>query len=263
MLPELEKARKLKKRLKAGEVCFGAQLALSDPVVVEIFGNAGFDWLLIDAEHSATSLPQARSMLQAGVGTSAVVLARPLAFDADEIRRFLDIGSPGLICPFINNGEEAKRLVEACRYPPAGIRGYGPRRAGFYFHSGDEYVQIADESLLISPIIESQEAIDNIDDIMSVDGIDAASIGPVDLSISLGIYLKYDDPRYAAAEQKVREACHRHGKVMGGGCYSLEHAAACVEKGDQFLLVTGDDATLVKESRRVFELLKHQTATTN
>ena len=256
MLPELEKVRKLKERLKAGETCFGAQLALTDPAVVEIFGNAGYDWLLIDGEHTGTSLPQVRAMLQAGVGTPAVVLARPLIFDADEIRRFLDNGSPGLICPFINNGEEAKRLVEACRYPPAGIRGWGPRRAGMYFHDVDEYFETANESLLISPIIESQEAIDKIDDIMSVDGIDAAAIGPVDLSISLGIYAKYDDPKYVAAEQKVREACRKHGKAMGTGCYSLDHAAACVEKGDEFLLVTGDDATLIAGSRRVLESLK-------
>ena len=256
MLPELEKARKLKERLKAGETCFGAQLALSDPVVVEIFGNAGFDWLLIDTEHSATSLPQVRAMLQAGVGTGAVVLARPLIFDPDEIRRFLDNGSPGLICPFINSGEEARRLVEACRYPPEGIRGYGPRRAGMYFHDVDEYFETANESLLISPIIESQDAIDNIEDIMSVDGIDAAAVGPMDLSISLGIFKQFDDPKYLAAVDKVREACHKHGKAMGGGCLSVEHAADCIAKGDQFLLVTGDDKALAGEARRVLESLK-------
>ena len=256
MLPELEKARKLKERLKAGEVCFGAQLALSDPAVVEIFGNAGYDWLLIDTEHSATSLPQTRAMLQAGVGTGSVVLARPLIFDPDEIRRLLDNGSPGLVCPFINNGEKARRLVEACRYPPEGIRGYGPRRAGVYFHDADEYVRTANDALFISPIIESRDAIDNIDDIMSVDGINAAAVGPMDLSMSLGVFKQFDDPKYVAAVDKVREACHKHGKAMGGGCLSIEDAADCIAKGDQFLLVTGDDTALAAEARGVLESLK-------
>ena len=133
MLPELEKARKLKEKLKAGEVCFGVQLGLSDPAVVEIFGNAGYDWLLVDTEHSATSLQQTRAMLQTGVYTNAVVLARPLVFNPDEIRRFLDNGSPGLVCPFINNGEEARRLVAACRYPPQGISRPWASASGYLF----------------------------------------------------------------------------------------------------------------------------------
>ncbi len=256
MLPELEKARKLKEKLKAGEVCFGVQLGLSDPGVVEIFGNAGYDWLLVDTEHSATSLPQTRAMLQTGVYTNAVVLTRPLVFNPDEIRRFLDNGSPGLVCPFINNGEEARRLVEACRYPPQGIRGHGPRRAGLYFNDADEYFRSANDAILISPIIESQEAIDNIDDIMSVDGIDAPVVGPNDLSISLGIFQEFDHPRYQAAIEQVREACRKYGKAMGGSCLNLEHAAECIAKGDQFLLVTGDDLALAAEARRVLERLK-------
>ena len=124
MIRELEKARKLKQKLEAGKRCFGAQIFLTEPAVVEIFGRAGFDWLLIDTEHTANNTFTTRAMLQAAAHTDAVVLARPLRLDPDEIRRFLDLGAQGILCPFINTGEEARRLVEACRYPPAGIRGY-------------------------------------------------------------------------------------------------------------------------------------------
>src|SRR5712692_9942330 len=109
-----------------------------DPAVAEIFGRAGYDWLLVDTEHSANNPVTVRSMLQAAAHTPAVLLARPLRLDIGEISRFLDLGSPGIICPFINNGEEALRLVQICRYPPAGIRGYGPRRGSVYWLDADE-----------------------------------------------------------------------------------------------------------------------------
>src|ERR1035441_10465874 len=94
MILELEKARRFKAKLKSGKHCWGAQLALSDPAVAEIFGRAGYDYLIVDTEHTSTNLPTVRAMLQAAAHTDAVLLARPLRFDADEIRRLLDLGSP-------------------------------------------------------------------------------------------------------------------------------------------------------------------------
>ena len=255
MIRELEKARRLKERLGQGKICFGAQLALSDPSVVELFGRAGYDWLLIDTEHSASSPITVRSMLQAGVHTDAVVLARPLVFDPDEIRRLLDLGSPGVVCPFINTGEEARQLVRSCRYPPAGIRGYGPRRAGMFGYDADEYYATANESLVIVAIIESKKAVDNIEDIVSVDGIDGVMIGPMDLSIDLGIFQQFEHPDYVDAVEEVRTACRRSGKAMGTGCYSLKYAAQCVAKKDPLLLVVGDDSILAQEAKRILSSL--------
>src|SRR5207253_4638909 len=120
---------------------------------IEIMARAGYDWLVIDTEHSAHNITSVRAMLQAATYTEAVVVARPLRLDSDEIRRFLDLGAQGILCPFINTGEEAERLVQACRYPPAGIRGYGPRRAGMYGFDGDEYFRDANMSLFCAPIM--------------------------------------------------------------------------------------------------------------
>jgi 2-keto-3-deoxy-L-rhamnonate aldolase RhmA len=255
MILELEKARRFKTKLRSGKPCWGAQLALSDPAVAEIFGRAGFDWLIVDTEHSSTSLPTVRAMLQAAAPTEAVLLARPLRFDADEIRRLLDLGSPGVLCPFIHTGEEARRLVEACRYPPAGIRGFGPRRAGSYGFDADQYFEEANDAMICLGIIESAQAVENIDDIVKVDGLAGVVIGPLDLSISLGGYKQFEHPRYLEAVEAVRQACRRHGKAMGHGCQSLEHAKMCRGLGDTLLLVAGDDAFLASEARRYLQEL--------
>ena len=250
MILELEKARRFRSKFHSGKPCWGAQLALSDPAVAEIFGRAGFDWLVVDTEHTATNLPTVRAMLQAAAATQAILLARPLRFDADEIRRLLDLGSPGVLCPFINTGEEARRLVEACRYPPAGTRGFGPRRAGLYGFDSDQYFAEANAAMLCLGIIESQQAIENIDDIVKVAGFDGVVIGPLDLSISLGCYKQFAHPSYVAAVEAVRQACRRRGKAMGHGCQSIEHARECRAMGDTLLLAGGDDAFLASEARR-------------
>ena len=255
MILELEKARRLKAKLRSGKPCLGAQLALSDPAVAEIFGRAGYDWLLVDTEHSSSNPLTVKAMLQAAGNTQAVLFARPIRLDPDEIRRFLDLGAPGVVCPFINTGEEAQRLVQACRYPPAGIRGYGPRRAGVYGFDAEEYFVKANESMICVPIIESKQAVENIDAIVRVDGIDGICIGPYDLSISLGCYKQFEHPDYLAAVEKVRLACQRHKKAMGGSCHSMESAKQCIALGDTFLMVAGDDAFLASEARRYLKAL--------
>jgi 2-keto-3-deoxy-L-rhamnonate aldolase RhmA len=256
LIRELEKARRFKQSLRKGHACLGAQIALSDPVIAEIFGRAGFDWLVLDTEHSAQSTLTARAMLQACVASEAVLLLRPLRLDPDEIRRFLDLGSPGVLCPFVNSGKDAQLLVDACRYPPAGIRGWAPRRAGGYGFDAAEYTASANDAMICIPIIESRDAVNNIDDIVAVDGIDGITIGPMDLSISLGCFQQFDHPDYLAAVRKVREACQRHGKAMGTGCYSSEHAQQCIRDGDALLLVAGDDLFLAGEAKRQIALLR-------
>jgi len=244
MIPDLRKARTLKRRVADGELALGGQMTLADPTVVEIFGRAGFDWLVIDIEHAAQTPNTLKAMLQAGASTDAVVLARPLKLDPDAIRHYLDLGSPGVLCPFIETGEDAQLLVNSCRYPPHGIRGFGPRRAAGYGFDVDEYMDEANDSMICIPIIESIKAVENIDAIVSVDGIDGVTIGPMDLSIDLGGFRQFTSERYLEAIAAVRAACHRHGKAMGTGTYSLDHAIECRDGGDTLLLVGGDDLAL-------------------
>lgn len=247
---EIEKAIRFKTKLRSGECCIGAQLGLTDPAVVEIFGRAGYDWITVDIEHAPFTIETVKLMLQAAAATPAVLLARPQKLDLDEIRRYLDIGSPGVMCPFINRREEAVRLVEFCRYPPAGVRSWGPRRAVNYGFDADEYLAKAHAAMLCFPIIESPVAVEHIDEIVSVEGIDGIVMGPMDLSMSLGCFKQFDDPRFTSAVDTVRAACRRHGKAMGSGCYSLDFARACARQGDSLLLVASDDGYLAAEARR-------------
>jgi 2-keto-3-deoxy-L-rhamnonate aldolase RhmA len=260
VISDLEKAKRLQLRLQRGELCLGAQIVLSDPAVAEILGRVGYDWLIIDTEHTANDATIVRSMLRAAGRTDAVVLARPLRLDPDEIRRLLDVGSPGVLCPFINTGEEAIRLVQACRYPPLGIRGYGPRRADTYGLDADQYFDHANEAMLCIPIIESQASVENIEDIVRVDGIDAVCIGPMDLSVSLGIPKEYEHLKYKTAYETVRQACRKYKKAMGTACFGLDHAKRCAAEGDTFLLLGGDTSSLVAESRRLIEGMRRGDA---
>lgn len=253
MLRELAKATRFKNRIRNGQPALGAQIGLSDPAIIEIFGRVGYDWLVVDTEHAASNTLTVQAMLQAGAPTEALVLARVLHLDEDEIRRFLDIGSPGILCPFIHTGDDARRLVRGCQYPPQGIRGYGPRRASTFGLDAIEYFETANDAILSIPIIESKEAIENIEAIVATEGIDAIMIGPMDLSISLGIFKQFDDPIYLTAIEKVRRACRKHGKAMGTGVYSLEHARRCAAEGDQLLLIGADDGFLTAEALRVLE----------
>ena len=256
MILSLAKAIAFKAKLQRGEACLGAQIALSDAAVAELFGRAGFDWLVIDTEHAANSPQVVRAMLQAAEHTPAVALARPLRLDSDEIRRYLDLGSPGVVCPFINNGDEARRLVQACRYPPAGIRGYGPRRAAMYGFDADEYFREANAAMICIPIIESRDAVENIEAIVATDGIDGVCIGPMDLSISLGCFKEFQSATYTGAVERIWQACKKYKKAMGTAGYSLEHAKQCAEQGIQILLVGGDDAFLTSESARWLKELR-------
>ena len=256
MTRELDKARLIKDRLREGGLVLAAQIELHDPAVVEILATTGFDLLVVDTEHSPHSPENVQAMLQAGVAGEAVVLARPMRLDTELIRLYLDLGSPGVLCPFIETAEQAALLVSACRYPPAGIRGYGPRRAGLYGTAAADYFDTANDAVLCVPIIESKTAVENIDAIVAVDGIDAVCIGPVDLSISLGVFNEYESDPYLEAFAAVKEACARHGKAMGTGAYSLDHARACRDAGVQLLLTLVDDQALRAGALATVEALR-------
>jgi 2-keto-3-deoxy-L-rhamnonate aldolase RhmA len=255
MRVELEKARNLRSRLESGHSCVGAQASLIDPTVMEIFGAAGFDWIAIDTEHGAHSPVSVRAMLQAAAHTDAVAIVRVLRLDGREIGRMLDIGAGGILCPFINTEDDARALVAATRYPPEGTRSYGPRRAGGFGLEQADHMTIVREALICMAMIESTAAVTNIEQIIAVDGITGVVIGPLDLSIDLGVSADFGAVPYVEAIAKVREACRAHGTPMGIGCASLEQAKEVVQPGDQLLLVGGDDLAIASEARRTVAAL--------
>ena len=166
----------VKKKLNEGKAVVGSSIGRSDPWITELFSEMGFDWLLIDAEHGALDFSTIMSMLQSCKGTNCTPIVRVQSDDPSIIKRMLDAGAHGVVVPLCNTAEDAKRIVEACKYPPEGIRGFGPRRGNL--GNWKDYFDTANEEIFVAVQLETIEAVINVEEIMSVKGIDACIIGP-------------------------------------------------------------------------------------
>ena len=244
--------------LSAGKAALGAQLRFGSPAIAELFGHAGFDWIIIDAEHAPQSPEGVQAQLQAIGNTPATPFVRIPKVDEEMIRLYLDMGAMGILAAFVNTAEDAEQGARACRYPPRGNRGFGPHRAARYGLITEEYTQQIDDRVSFVGIIESAEAVDNIDSILAVEGFDSYVIGAIDLSISLGVPFDFECDVFQQAEQKVLEAARRAGKPAGIGVYrdsfqpeTLEHFSS---KGYQAIMIGGDEPFLVGSCRRIQEI---------
>ena len=181
-----------------------------------MLADAGFDFLIFDTQHAPIEVKQYRGALQAMRGKKAAPIVRVSANRPDLICFALDIGARGIIVPMVNTKEDAEAMVRACRYSPLGDRSNAGVR-GDWGETKDyrEYLDRVNEELLIIPMIETQQAIDNIDEILSVEGIDVFLIGPSDLSIELGVPLDYSCDTYQAGLDKIAAGCKRNGVVPG------------------------------------------------
>ena len=175
----------LKEKLKKGQPVIGTFVSLGHPDVTESLSRLGFDFLILDGEHAPMGLETMQMMMQAMNGSNCTPVVRPQWNDMVIIKRVLDIGAHGVLVPWVNAKEEAEYAVRACKYPPEGLRGCGPRRAALF---DPDYLKTANDEVLVVVQIETREAVRNIDDILSVKGIDACYIGPFDLSMSCLLY---------------------------------------------------------------------------
>ena len=241
----------LKEKLKRGEAVIGTFIEIGHPDVTEWLSRVGFDWLLLDNEHAPTGYETLQRMMQSMNGSGCVPIVRPQWNDLVVMKRVLDIGAYGVLIPWVNSKEEAENAVRYCKYPPQGIRGYGPRRAGMF---DPDYFKTANDELLITIQIETQKALDNLDEILSVPGIDACYIGPWDLSVSLGFGVPPDwnNAKYQKALDRVLEVSAKHGKPAGMFCISdtIEWA---LEKGFTFNTIEADDYLLIRSARMALE----------
>ncbi len=177
----------VKRVLKEGKKTAGAWLQIASPITAEIMSQAGFDWLLIDMEHGPGDILTLVSQVQAMKGTGTAALVRPAWNDFVTIKRILDTGVHGLLIPYVNTKEEAEAAVQACRYPPQGIRGVaGSPRAHGYGQNAQAYLQHANDEILLITQVETPAAVANLGDILAVDGADGIFIGPMDLATNMG-----------------------------------------------------------------------------
>ena len=191
-------------------------------------------------QHGVIDYQVAVTMLQ-GISTTGVMpMARVPWNDPARLMKILDAGAYGVICPMINTREEAEALVRACKYPPRGYRSWGPVRASIY--AGADYGDHANDDIVVMPMIETAEAMKNLDDILSVPGVDGVYVGPSDLSLALGLKPRLDqtDAPVVEAQQKIAEACKRHGVVAGIHNSTAAYALKMIAQGYQFVTLASD-----------------------
>lgn len=238
-----------KTRLKAGESLLGIWNSLASPVASEALSLLGYDWMLFDTEHSPVEISMVQPLLQAAAGGTAAHVARPAWNDKVLVKRLLDIGVQTLLIPFVQNAEEARNAVAATRYPPAGIRGVaGSTRASRYGTTKD-YLGKANEQICVLAQIETGDALEHLEDIASVEGIDGIFIGPSDLSASLG-YL--GNPSAEKVQEVIQNAAKRIlacNKAPGILATNVEDGLRYREWGYQFIACGVDISLLVSTAQ--------------
>jgi 4-hydroxy-2-oxoheptanedioate aldolase len=231
---------KLKSIWARGEAVVNGWLSIPSAFSAEVMAHQGFDSLTVDMQHGVIDYQVAVTMLQGISTTGAMPMARVPWNDPARLMKILDAGAYGVICPMVNTRAEAEALVRACKYPPRGYRSWGPVRASIY--AGADYGDHANDDIVVMPMIETAEAMKNLDEILSVPGVDGVYVGPSDLSLALGLKPRLDqtDAPVVEAQQKIAEACKRHGVVAGIHNSTATYALKMIAQGYQFVTLASD-----------------------
>jgi 4-hydroxy-2-oxoheptanedioate aldolase len=222
------------------EYSLGGWCGLPSAYATEIMAAAGFDWLCIDWQHGMLDYPDVVAMLQAAAIARTATLVRVPSSEPAWIMKALDAGAAGVIVPLVNTAADARRAVQACRYPPAGGRSWGPARAQLW--SSNYTVEEVNKAVVCAVQIETMEAVANLDEILSVDGVGIAFVGPSDLAVSLGEKVRLG-PIAGLHQETIEEIGRRtrdHGIVPGIYCGSAAAAIDFADLGYRMLAVAGD-----------------------
>lgn len=213
----------LKQKIRNNELTLGTWLTIPHQSVVEILSTAGFEWITIDIEHSALSMSDIISMIGHIQGNNMKALVRIYDNDPIIIKRVLDAGADGIIVPMVKNREEAQQIIDSVYYPPHGKRGVGLSRAQGYGTQFDSYKDSIEDNIIIIAQIEHIDAINNLEEIISIPEIDATLIGPYDLSASMGKPGQYHLPEIKKAIEKYDSICDKHNVPKGAHVISSNY----------------------------------------
>jgi len=240
-------------KLRSGQPAVGSWLGLCSPVAAESMARVGFDWLVVDAEHSPVGFDTMVKMFRAIQLGGAAPMARVPWNDTIWIQRTLDAGALGLVVPMVNSAADAKSVVANMKYATKGQRSFGGSRVASYI-DGD-YRTWTDENLAVIVMIETAEAVEHAEEIMAVEGVVGCFIGPNDLALSMGLTPAQVGPGTAheAAMMKVLEACKKTGKAAGKHCFTMEELNLRIAQGYQFLALCSDVAFMTKEATAAFK----------
>lgn len=246
---------KLREKLNSGKTAIGSHISLSDSTVTEIMGDIGFDYLWIDMEHTSMSREDLRNHLVAARATGVSPIVRIPEVSQVQAKPILEMGPEGIVFPQVNSYELAVEAVAACRYPPVGNRGWGPRRA---MHFGadmtaQEYINASDDILTILQF-ENIDAYKELDKILTIEGLDVILLGPCDLASSMGHIGDWFNPEVEAVVDDVFERVHRAGKKMGVsiGLFGSDVIERYRRRGVDMISVAADSDYIVDGCKRLY-----------
>ena len=240
----------------SGGAVVNGWLAIPNSFSAETMAHQGWDTLTIDMQHGMVDYQAMVFMLQAISTTNTVPVVRVPWLEPGILMKALDAGAYGVICPMVNTREDAQKLVAYTHYPPRGTRSFGPLRAVLY--AGVDYVQHANDTIVTFAMIETAEALDNLDGILSVEGLDAIYIGPSDLSLALGCTPTFDDlePKAFEAVEHILARAKAHGVVAGIHNGTPAAAIKRIAKGFQFVTVSSDARLMADGAQQVIAAMR-------
>ncbi len=253
------KINKVKQALAEGRVQLGTGFAqLRSPEVARILAAAGFDWAFIDTEHGVFDIETVSELCRAGADTGLTPIVRVASMEYDLVARALDCGAQGVIFPRVESVELLTQAVSWTKYPPVGIRGFGltPTHVNYERATIAQILEHMNRETLVILQIETQRAVDMCDELLSVKGLDAVMVGPVDLSISLGVAGDFQHPKMVEAMDKIRDACLRHGVVPGTQTRTLSLAKFWRERGMLFLGCASETGMLFEKASEIATALR-------
>ena len=242
-----------KSKLQAGQPAFGAWVMIGHPSVAEIFAGEGFDWVCVDMEHTSTDIRVFHELALAVKGSACDLLVRLHSCDAVQAKQVLDAGANGIIVPLVNSREEAERSVAIAKFPPGGVRGAAFSRAADFGRNFGPYFSGHNERVLVAVMLEHCRAVENADAILSTPGVDAAFIGPYDLSASYGLAGQLGHPTVVDAQRRILDACKRHRVAAGIHVVALDgkQVRDRVAEGYRFIAMSLDTEMLIHACRRM------------
>jgi 4-hydroxy-2-oxoheptanedioate aldolase len=247
----------IRKRVLAGEVMLGIGANLGSSLTVEMIGAAGFDWTWIDCEHGAGDYSELIPQIQAASIYKAPAIVRIAWNEAPRFKRVLDLGAAGIMVPYVTSAREAEQAAAAMRYPPDGIRGVARfNRACGFGQEFDAYFKEANDKLLTVVQIETKASVDRAEEIAAVAGADVLFVGPLDLSVNMGMAQKFEHPEFSQALDKVAAACRKHSKAAGILLPRLDLMADWVARGFTFLVVGSDGGCVAGGLKSIAETCK-------
>lgn len=245
--------QKLRDQLKSGGFSIGSWMQIPNGSVAEIMGRSGYDWIAVDLEHGSISIDQLPDLFRALELGGTLPLARLAQGNSKDCKQALDAGAAGVIVPMVESEEHLNGIRNACRWPPGGTRGVGFSRANLFGENFDQYCIEAQAPLLIA-MIEDVKAVNNLDGILQVDGLDAVLIGPYDLSASMEITAQFDHKKFRDLMKIIKTKAEKHDIPCGVHIVnpSPEELNKLKEEGFRFLAYSIDAVLLSKSARKIF-----------